>query len=555
MDAKVFTTALEGLSENDRAKVMAYIQALQNKPAGSSIPIEKQSVLNDAIHNLPFDIWITDTSFHFIAVNQTASEKLYQEIGMIAQPGQNLLKEIEKLPPGRVLFWRDALERALTGETTHKNYEYQSVHTDNVRYVELRVAPYYDTEGNIIGCIGSNRDITEIQLQQEAILEREQIYKTIIDHARAGIDIIDVSNFDQKDYHTATLFDRNSKMADYLQSDTKLFITKSEVNAVFENLQFNNRTSDQIFDQLNQGLFDERSFHEVFRLKSKTGKYHDIDALVRLIIVNEKMLLIRLFRDITEELHKKKLIDEQIAALHQQNETLQRYIESNVLLENFAYIAAHDLQAPIRSISSYTKILERSLFSKLSKDERYYFDFVISSAKSMQRLIGDLLEYSRANTQKLKPTVLSLVELKAVIEKNLSIDLKEKNATVSWDISSDKIVADHTKLLQILENLINNASKFTSNNKAPEIQIRMEEKPNAWQFTVSDNGIGIDKEYHEQIFTLFRRLHAQNEYQGTGIGLPLCKQLVEQHNGQIWVKSSKRKGSTFYFTIAKNIQE
>lgn len=555
MDAKVITKALNALSAMDQAKAMAYIAALQKQAELGTAQMEQEALLNVTIQNLPFDVWITDASFRLIAVKHTTSKKLNQELGITAEPGHNFLDEIEEFSPAVAPFWRDVLQRALAGEVIQKEYHLKSLDKCNrIHYLEFIVGPYYDSEGKLLGCIGSTRDITKLKSQQHDIQEREQIYKAIIDNARAGIDIIDVTHFDGKDPKTASLFIRNKNMEQYLQSKNKLFITRNEISAVFDQLQFDDLTSDEIVTRILKDVYSKKKSREIFHLKTQSGKYHDIDALNWVIQVNEKILFIRFFRDITDAEHQKKMIRNQLEELHHQNEMLQRYIESNIQLENFAYIAAHDLQAPIRSIAGYTKILEKSLGDKLSEQETQYLGYVVSSAKNMRQLIGDLLDYSRANTQKRQLRKLDLNSIINEIKKDLGLGLHGSPVSLSWELASDIIIADHTKLRQILENLISNAIKFIPSDRSPEIVVKMKDQPDHWLFEVRDNGIGIAKEFHEEIFTIFRRLHGQGKYKGTGIGLALCKQLVEQHDGQIWLKSTVGEGSSFFFTIAKLIK-
>lgn len=239
--------------------------------------------------------------------------------------------------------------------------------------------------------------------------------------------------------------------------------------------------------------------------------------------------------------------------LNQKNIELQKYIESNMQLENFAHIASHDLREPIRSIVSFSQLLKRNAKNKLSKDEDEYLDFVITASQNMATQIEDLLTYALIDTKKVNFKPVNIDLLLHNIARNIQAIIDEKQAQIDCQNIPDTIMANPTQLTQLLQNLILNAIKFSRPDTPPVININGEEQPNHWQFNVIDNGIGIAPEYYEKIFLLFRRLHTREVYQGTGIGLAICKKVVDHHNGKIWVTSNKEQGTTFHFTISKDL--
>lgn len=220
-------------------------------------------------------------------------------------------------------------------------------------------------------------------------------------------------------------------------------------------------------------------------------------------------------------------------------------------LENFAYLASHDLQTPLRSIISFTQLLEKRLGSKLNKEESEYLEYIVQSGKNMRSLINDLLSYSRVNTTKINPSEINLRKLLFSVCTDLSSDIKDKEAYVEILEVPEMMVADETKIKQIFQNLLMNAIKFSRKGIAPEVKVNCLDMNTHWQFSIADNGIGIEPEYREKIFLLFKRLHVLTEYEGTGIGLAMVKKLVEQHEGKIWLESEFNEGSTFYFTVKK----
>ncbi len=234
---------------------------------------------------------------------------------------------------------------------------------------------------------------------------------------------------------------------------------------------------------------------------------------------------------------------------------LEELTHSNEELEQFAYIASHDLQEPLRMVASYLQLLQRKYQGNLDEKADKYIYFAVDGATRMQDLINDLLEFSRVTTRAREPEPTdSEVILNSVLS-DLELFIKENKATVSHD-PLPEVIVDNTQLAQVLQNLIVNGIKFHS-EKAPKIHISAkrvsaENKASEWLFSVQDNGIGIDPQYSNKIFEVFKRLNKKEEYPGTGIGLAICKKIVERHGGSMWVESELDKGSTFYFTLPVN---
>ena len=231
-------------------------------------------------------------------------------------------------------------------------------------------------------------------------------------------------------------------------------------------------------------------------------------------------------------------------------ETIRELKRSNDELQNFAYVASHDLQEPLRTISSFTQLLERRYGGKLDEDADEFIDYVVEAAKRMQQMINDLLDYSRIMTKgKEFKEVNSENVLKEVIS-SLKTIIDENSTVITYD-RLPKISDDEGQIRRVFQNLIVNAIKFRKPDEHPKVHIsaKKDEKREEYIFSVSDNGIGIEKQYFDRIFIIFQRLHTREEYQGTGIGLSLIKRVIERHGGHVWVESEVGKGSTFYFTI------
>lgn len=226
----------------------------------------------------------------------------------------------------------------------------------------------------------------------------------------------------------------------------------------------------------------------------------------------------------------------------------QELARSNQELEQFAYVASHDLQEPLRMVSNYTQLLAQRYRDKLDGDALEFIDFAVDGAKRMQALIHDLLQYARVGTRgkEFKPAPAN--DILAATVANLAGAIAEAKADVRVD-QLPTIRCDQTQLAQVFQNLIGNAIKFRRKDVAPLVHVSAVPEDGAWRFQVTDNGIGIDQKYFDRIFQMFQRLHGREKYDGTGIGLALCRKIIERHGGRIHVESQPGRGTTFSFTI------
>jgi light-regulated signal transduction histidine kinase (bacteriophytochrome) len=253
------------------------------------------------------------------------------------------------------------------------------------------------------------------------------------------------------------------------------------------------------------------------------------------------------FTDITERKTNEIVLKQLNASLESHAKEL---LESNAELEKFANIASHDLQEPLRMVSSFLGLIEKKYSPIIDETGKKYIDFAIDGTKRMRQMILDLLEYSRIGKKEDKKEDLNLNELMNEIRMLLQKSIEEKAA--SFEIAPlPTIHSFRAPILQVFQNLIENALKYSKQDLSPRISISFTELKDHWQFSVSDNGIGIKEEYYSKIFVIFQRLHSKDEIPGSGLGLAVAKKIVENLGGKIWVQSEEGKGSTFYFTISK----
>ena len=262
-------------------------------------------------------------------------------------------------------------------------------------------------------------------------------------------------------------------------------------------------------------------------------------AFVQMAEDLQKTLVSR--NDLLKEVAKRKQAEEKLIIL------LDDLARSNAELERFAYVASHDLQEPLRMVTSYLQLLERRYKDKLGGDALEFISYAVDGSNRMKTLISDLLAYSRVGTRGKEFALTDCEEVIKRVLTNLQVSIEENKAKVSHD-PLPQVMADEAQLESLFQNLMGNALKFRS-KKTPKIHVGVEWKGKDWVFSVSDNGIGIDPKYFERIFFIFQRLHNRQEYPGTGIGLAISKRIVERHGGRIWIESQPGKGSTFFFTL------
>ena len=394
-------------------------------------------------------------------------------------------------------------------------------------------------------------DVTERYKAQQEVEERKSIYQALIDHSFDGIDISEITEKGTGEgLFEGSLIERNSRLQEILDvKRDEPFVHKKSILSLAPEIQHNGEPSDAYLEKMTALLVEKRHIQCDWKVKGKGGKLLDVEMMAHLIEVQGKTLLIRIFKDITERRRQQKIIDRQLFDLNQKKEELEKYIDSNMQLENFAYIASHDLRAPLITIKSFAHLLQTRLDTKTDEKEKEFIQFIVSATENMQQLVEDLLEYSLVNNSERKWEDVRPANLINELLEELQSLILAKKAQVELIHLPEVIVADRIKIRQLFQNLIANALKFSRVDVVPVIRISCEQLDRRWVFSIQDNGIGIEPKFKERIFLLFKRLHNKSVYEGTGIGLALCKKIVEQHEGSIWVESEVGKGSTFFFEI------
>ncbi len=328
-----------------------------------------------------------------------------------------------------------------------------------------------------------------------------------------------------------------------------------------------------------ESVLKGKAMIEYLVVVNKDGMEIPVDIRAHTIDLGDRTIIAGFFRDVTQRKlaedvlrkhrrHLEELVQERTSELEKINKQLEAELEyrrkmektlklqtieltrSNAELEHFAYIASHDLQEPIRKVASFTELLQERYQGKIDEKADKFIAYIVDGTTRMKKLINDLLTYSRVGTSQVQVEEVDLSDALKAAMSNLEKAIRESNARITH-ARLPLIMANETRMVQLFQNLIGNAKLFRG-KIPPVIDISCEvidDAPCGWKFAVSDNGIGIPAEEFDRIFMMFHRLHGRGEYEGTGIGLPICKKIVERQGGQIWVESLPENGTTFYFTL------
>ncbi|MFB3889526.1 MAG: PAS domain S-box protein [Candidatus Bathyarchaeia archaeon] len=382
----------------------------------------------------------------------------------------------------------------------------------------------FDQRGDVAEILESNVDITERKRAEERLRAASLYARSLIE---ASLDPLVTVSVDGKitDVNKATEDVTGCNREELIGSDFSDYFTEPEkARAGYT----------QVFTE---GFVRDYPLE----IRHKSGKITDVlyNASTYRNDRGEVQGAFAAARDITE----RKAMENEI------RQTLEKLKQSNAELEQFAYVASHDLQEPLRMVSSYVQLLERRYKAKLDADADDFIAYAVDGASRMRGLIDDLLTYSRVTRLGRPFESTDLESVLDVVLKNLQASITESGAIVTHD-HLPALQGDELQLVQLLQNLIGNAIKFRG-KEPPRVHVSAQEQETECLFSVRDNGIGIDPQYFDRLFKIFQRLHTREEYPGSGIGLAICKKIVERHGGRIWIESQPGKGSTMYFTLSR----
>ncbi|MGZ7209288.1 MAG: PAS domain-containing sensor histidine kinase [Methanobacterium sp.] len=497
---------------------------------------------------------VYDKSANIVKINEVARNILGYGDEELKKP----LKEraVSVLHPNGDHFKFDDLpvNRALKGEIIRNVEMIINNDSDDHIWVNASAAPIRNKNSEIEGAVSTFTDINERKKAEEKLIENKNKLETVIESMNDAVFISDTEgNFINFNEAFATYHKFKNKEEAY----KALHEYPDYVDVCFPDGTFAPLDMWAVPRALRGEIVSNAEY--ILRRKDTGEKWWGSYSFGP-IRDNEGKIIgsVVVGRDITKIKKAEKELRDAHDTLEEQvkertselSEAIMDLERSNTELQQFAYAASHDLQEPLRTIASFTQLLERRYKGKLDSDADEFMDYIVDAARRMQNQIKGLLRYSRVTSGGEEFRLINTKEIVKETIDDFKLSIKENEAVITCDNLPD-VCADERLLTQVFQNLIGNAIKYRKPEESPLIHIsaRKDEEKSEYVFSVSDNGIGIDSQYFDRIFMIFQRLHTREKYEGTGIGLAIVKKIIDRHGGHIWVESESGKGSTFYFTI------
>ena len=410
-------------------------------------------------------------------------------------------------------------------------------------------------KGEIVGRVFNYRDVTAKHIADKKLAASESRFRSFFEDSPLGIAILSNPN--------SPFTNVNQKFCDMF-GYTPTEISELKLDDVCDPDYLQNHKAEYISFAKNS----ENQFTLLNKYQHKSGKqfWGNLNISILRGANGQKIGEIVMLEDINEQKLQEEKIENLIIELKLLNEKLEQEVKvrtvdlqqtnlelrrSNQDLEQFAYIASHDLQEPLRMVGNFVQLLERQYQNKVDDEGKEYIKYIVDGVNRMSKLIQNLLKYSRVGR---KESALRSVKLDRIVEAKLfglKQKIEETKAKIEISEMPIDVYCEPDQIGMVFYNLITNALKF--NSDAPEVKIGYQDKAGELLFFIKDNGIGIDKRYETKVFEIFKRLHRREDYEGTGIGLALCKKIIARHGGKIWFESVLNKGTIFYFTISKSL--
>jgi chemotaxis family two-component system sensor kinase Cph1 len=459
--------------------------------------------------------------FQWLLINP-AAEKFY---GLLLNEivGKNLLAELSQLRNNGLFdLYVSVVE---TGETVDREFYYEH-ERDTIVWLHIVAVKLND------GLAVTFRNITDRKRAEIALRDSEERFRAIFEQAAVGIAKSALGGQFMRVNPGFCQIVRYAE-SELLQQNWQAITHPDDIEADREYVR-----------SLLSGDIQTFSLEKRLLCKDEAVRWANVTVSAMRDAKGTPQYLICAIEDISQ----RKLVQELLqASLDTQTRYAQELTRSNAELEQFSYVASHDLQAPLSTIAGYAQLLEKRCHNQLDAQGNKFIRNIVNSCGRMQALIDDLLEYSRVGRSE-KP--FDVIDCNLVFEDacaNLQLAIRQDQASVTRG-DLPRVRGDSFQLLQLFQNLIGNAIKYRS-SEAPMVRVSASRQGDSWVFSVQDNGIGIAEQYHPRIFQLFQRLHSQKQYSGTGIGLAICQRIVDRHGGRLWVESEPNRGSTFYFSI------
>jgi PAS domain S-box-containing protein len=477
--------------------------------------LESEAKLRAFITNVPAILFSIDRNGVITMADGLGMDVLkFVEGGIVGHSVAELYGDM----PGVV----ESVRRALEGESLVTTMQLQQL------FFEVAYSPIHAPDGTVTGVIGVAHDVTQRHEAEQALEISERRMRLIVEHA----------------YDAYVAMDREGVIVDW-NPQAELIFGWSRQEAIGRSLAetiipepMRERHLNGLVHYLHTGEGPVLNRRIEMRALRRGGGEFPVELTISTMRIEENVIFSAFIHDISDRIRAQEELERTAAELRRSNEEL----------EQFAYIASHDLQEPLRMVASYTQLLERRYAAQLDDVAREFIGYAVDGAKRMQQFITGLLRYSRVGTEARVFETVNLEEVFAAAIANLRIAIEESGACVETG-ALPAVRGDPRQLTQLFQNLVGNAVKFRKPGEAPRVEVRAEREGDFRRISVRDNGIGLDPRFSERVFTIFQRLHTRDEYEGTGLGLAICKKIVERHGGRIWVESREGEGATFFFTL------
>jgi PAS domain S-box-containing protein len=525
-------------------KLLAFCENVTERKKTEAALSVSEAKLRSIVENSNDQIFMIDRTHKYLFVNKVLAEVIGKS------PEDIIGKSIFEVYPPETAdqFSTNTQNVFATGKSMF--VEEKMVVNDQDLCINTGLNPVLDAERNVISVTGIVRDITENKKTEALLRDSEEKYRTIVEQSALGI-LIAQGPIPHIVYANSTI----SKSLGYSVQELISLSLQQTMGLVHPD------DRELFFGRLKDRLEGKPTSEQyIIRGIRKDRSIVWIELSSALIMYDGHPAVQAMFVDINERKKaEEKLVDSyralekqlsEINLLQKELETANKLLgQSNVDLENYTYVVSHDLKAPLRAIRSFSTFIIEDFSEKLDDTGKDYFQRIVDASSRMDTLIENLLLLSRVGRKFMEVETVDLNQLLEEIVADLTPTLKKNNGKIVFH-NLPKVSIPRTWMKQIFMNLIDNGLKFNK-SKTPTVEVTCEETEPELLFKVSDNGIGVEEKYFDRLFNLFERLHTQEEYSGTGAGLAICKKIIQQFGGRIWIESQVSKGSTFFFTLSK----
>ena len=492
---------------------------------------ENQHLLEEALKVDSLGSWEYDFESDNVLISEQFSLMFGFPLHTTKLTFEEFLKCINPLQHEALLqFKNNKLERML-------HLEYELIEGVSKRFYRLKGKKILHNQQKPYKLLGILQDITERVVNEQQQREQDILYRSVVESTGFGVIIANSEGI---------IIESNEAFVKMLEYDRKEELIGKKIGTITGP----NNLSGNVVKQKKLKTGELKSIYVFKQYIAKSGKLIDVQTNIVGRYNDEGKLIgyLATIYNLSQRINFEHRIASLLEEVKKSNVELKR---SNQELEQFAYVASHDLQEPLRMVGNFVQLLEEEMGTRMNDEEKLYVNYIVDGVTRMSELIQDLLQYSRVGRADMK---MVKIDPNKIIDKklqDLALRIKETKTEIIMGEMPELITCEPNQLGIVFYNLINNAMKFNKST-VPQVAINCEENQNKYIFSIKDNGIGIDKKNYLQIFEIFNRLHRKEEYKGTGIGLALVKRIVLKHHGEIWVDSELGKGTTFFFSISKN---